>query len=118
MVSGLEITGLDGSFRSYSWNFVENLRKHQNQIKTYFAVFCDRSLRWMSVRESLAQSSSGSNSDDNFDPVQKRIFQKLEGNDFDDNVFLTVQEQVEILISEATNVDNLCEMHECWFPLW
>ncbi|KAJ1424413.1 FATC domain-containing protein, partial [Ochromonadaceae sp. CCMP2298] len=53
--------------------------------------------------------------------VINRIQAKLTGrppptnDDADD---LTVEEQVERLIMEATSVENLCQLFTGWCPLW
>jgi len=53
--------------------------------------------------------------------VINRIQAKLTGRDFttsDDSEDLTIQEQVERLILEATSVENLCQLFAGWCPLW
>jgi len=53
--------------------------------------------------------------------VINRIQAKLTGRDFatnDDADDLTVEEQVERLIMEATSVENLCQLFTGWCPLW
>ena len=53
--------------------------------------------------------------------VINRIQAKLTGRDFvknDDSDDLTVEEQVERLIIEATSVENLCQLFTGWCPLW
>ena len=53
--------------------------------------------------------------------VINRIQAKLTGRDFvknDDSDDLTIEEQVERLIMEATSVENLCQLFSGWCPLW
>ena len=53
--------------------------------------------------------------------VISRIQAKLTGRDFakyDFDPDLTVQQQVDRLIKEATNVENLCQLYQGWCPLW
>ena len=52
--------------------------------------------------------------------VINRIQAKLTGRDFVDTEEedLTVEEQVELLIEEATSVENLCQLFTGWCPLW
>jgi FKBP12-rapamycin complex-associated protein len=58
--------------------------------------------------------------------VITRVQAKLTGRDFfstddltsDEVDDLTVEQQVERLISEATSVENLCQMYQGWCPLW
>jgi PI-3-kinase-related kinase SMG-1 len=48
--------------------------------------------------------------------VWRRVKAKLEGRDVDPNQRMSVSEQVEFVIQEATNKDNLCVMYEGWTP--
>ena len=53
--------------------------------------------------------------------VINRIQAKLTGRDFaksDDSEDLTVDQQVDRLIKEATSVENLCQLFTGWCPLW
>ncbi|OHT04748.1 PIKK family atypical protein kinase [Tritrichomonas foetus] len=47
-----------------------------------------------------------------------RILQKIIGNDFDPKNELTIQEQVDSLIADATNMYNLAYLYHGWTPLW
>ncbi|MGH0124210.1 UNVERIFIED_CONTAM: hypothetical protein FKN15_024639 [Acipenser sinensis] len=46
--------------------------------------------------------------------VWKRVKAKLEGRDVDPNRRMSVAEQVDYVIKEATNVDNLAQLYEGW----
>uniref|UniRef100_A0A3P8VUM7 non-specific serine/threonine protein kinase n=1 Tax=Cynoglossus semilaevis TaxID=244447 RepID=A0A3P8VUM7_CYNSE len=46
--------------------------------------------------------------------VWKRVKAKLEGRDIDPNRRLSVAEQVDLVIKEATNMDNLAQLYEGW----
>ncbi|KAJ3431054.1 serine/threonine-protein kinase mtor [Anaeramoeba flamelloides] len=48
----------------------------------------------------------------------KRIEDKLTGRDFDPNKTLDVTQQVEMLIEEASSVENLCQCYNGWCPFW
>ena len=53
--------------------------------------------------------------------VITRIQAKLTGRDFHrtgDEEDLEVDEQVTMLIQEATRVENLCQLYSGWCPLW
>lgn len=41
---------------------------------------------------------------------------KLDGRDVADNRAISVAEQVDYLLKQATSVDNLCNMYEGWTP--
>ncbi|XAR59500.1 Non-specific serine/threonine protein kinase [Bertholletia excelsa] len=48
--------------------------------------------------------------------VLKRVEMKLEGRDISDNRVISIAEQVDYLLKQATSVDNLCNMYEGWTP--
>lgn len=53
--------------------------------------------------------------------IINRIHAKLTGRDFaktEDCDDLTVEQQVDSLIRQATNVENLCQLYEGWCPFW
>ncbi|KAJ2236038.1 phosphatidylinositol kinase- protein kinase tor1 [Coemansia sp. RSA 485] len=50
--------------------------------------------------------------------IVKRIHDKLMGTDFDPNTQLTVAEQIEKLIQQATSSENLAVLYVGWVPLW
>lgn len=47
-----------------------------------------------------------------------RIMQKITGNDFDIRVKLTIEQQVEALIQNATDMYNMAYLYHGWTPLW
>jgi FKBP12-rapamycin complex-associated protein len=59
----------------------------------------------------------------------ERVQAKLTGRDFDHSIFerdfkankkdtLEVEDQVSVLIEEATSVENLCQCYIGWCPFW
>ncbi|KAG9993441.1 TOR1 phosphatidylinositol 3-kinase, partial [Aureobasidium melanogenum] len=50
--------------------------------------------------------------------VLARVKEKLTGRDFKKDVELAVEEQVEKLLSEATNLENLCQHYGGWCSFW
>jgi len=50
--------------------------------------------------------------------VLARIKEKLTGRDFKKNVELDVENQVDRLIREATNLENLCQHYIGWCSFW
>ncbi|KAI3895751.1 hypothetical protein MKW98_025542 [Papaver atlanticum] len=48
--------------------------------------------------------------------VLKRVDMKLEGRDIEMGREITIAEQVDYLLKQATSVDNLCNMYEGWTP--
>lgn len=50
--------------------------------------------------------------------VVNRVRDKLTGRDFDPNVTLDVNQQVDLLIKQATSHENLCQCYIGWCPFW
>lgn len=50
--------------------------------------------------------------------VLSRVKEKLTGRDFKKEHELAVNEQVEKLLSEATNLENLCQHYIGWCSFW
>jgi FKBP12-rapamycin complex-associated protein len=50
--------------------------------------------------------------------VMDRVQQKLTGTDFQGQDGLSVEEQVDLLIKQATLSDNLCQSYVGWCPFW
>lgn len=50
--------------------------------------------------------------------VLSRVKEKLTGGDFREGEFLGIEEQVEKLLSEATNLENLCQHYIGWCSFW
>ncbi|KAI3864830.1 hypothetical protein MKW92_019394 [Papaver armeniacum] len=48
--------------------------------------------------------------------VLKQVDMKLEGRDIEKGREITIAEQVDYLLKQATSVDNLCNMYEGWTP--
>ncbi|GAB4853946.1 Serine/threonine-protein kinase smg1 [Ancistrocladus abbreviatus] len=48
--------------------------------------------------------------------ILRRIDMKIDGRDIAENREITVAEQVEYLLKQATSIDNLCNMYEGWTP--
>ena len=73
---------------------------------------------------------TGAQANGNLDPVEKevqnaralqvlsRVKEKLTGRDFKRESELSITEQVERLLSEATNLENLCQHYIGWCSFW
>ncbi|XP_031379987.1 serine/threonine-protein kinase SMG1-like isoform X1 [Punica granatum] len=48
--------------------------------------------------------------------VLRRVEMKLDGRDISDSGQISIAEQVDYLLKQATSVDNLCNMYEGWTP--
>lgn len=50
--------------------------------------------------------------------VIKRVQAKLTGRDFKSSETLSVEAQVQRLITQATSHENLCQLYVGWCPFW
>ena len=50
--------------------------------------------------------------------IVQRVRDKLTGRDFNPKECLSVKEQVDLLICQATNNENLCQCYIGWCPFW
>jgi hypothetical protein len=50
--------------------------------------------------------------------IVQRVRDKLTGRDFNPKDCLSVEEQVDLLICQATNNENLCQCYIGWCPFW
>jgi FKBP12-rapamycin complex-associated protein len=103
---GLEVSRIEGTFRTCCENLMEVMQQNRYQIKGLLKVFIDDPLlQWGGE----AVQSKG---------IVKRIKDKLRGRDGDDGRTHSIKEQVEWLIQQATNISNLCVMFRGWHPWW
>ncbi|KAL9174074.1 hypothetical protein ABFS82_02G028800 [Erythranthe guttata] len=64
--------------------------------------------------ETVSQSHTGKNA--YAVSLLRRVEMKLDGRDISDNREISITEQVDFLLRQATNIDNLCNMYEGWTP--
>lgn len=50
--------------------------------------------------------------------IVDRVKQKLTGNDFNRQTEISIEQQVALLIQQATNNENLCQCYIGWCPFW
>ena len=109
LVNALEVTQIKGTFQACCENIMKILRRNHEQILSLFDVFIyDPLFQWMVDGD---QSNSAI-------AVIERITEKLVGKDFQNKTELSVHEQIEKLISQATDYSNLCQMFPGWYPWW
>ena len=111
LVNALEVSKIEGTFRLSCENVMRLLRKNCDQILGLLNVFeYDPLLQWIIVNENQGMKSASA--------VLDRIDDKLHGRDFDKNQELSVENQVDKLIKDATNDENLSCMFYGWGPWW
>ena len=106
LTNALEVSGVEGSYRSHCENVMNVMRDNNELVLGLLETFiCDPLLHCDSIFGST------------FEIIDK-IKDKLSGKDFEKNCSLTVNEQVDRLIKEATNIENLSKMFSGWCPWW
>lgn len=112
LVNALEVSKIEGTFRSLCESSMEIMRQNGNQILSLLEAF---------IHDPLLQRQNKHNTslavDDAVSAV-KRISDKLSGSDFEGKSALKVPDQVELLIQQATDEKNLCQMFSGWCPWW
>lgn len=110
-VRALEVSRIEGTFRCSCENLMKLLRRNSDQISGLLNVFLyDPLLQWIIANEGQGMKSASA--------VLDRIDDKLNGRDFDDGKVLSVEDQIDRLINEATNNENLASMFYGWGPWW
>lgn len=125
--NALEVSRIEGTFRKSCENSLLMMRNNSEQIIGLLSAFIYDPLRqWTKsstqVKEEVATGKINALNDtaqiNEEEKVINRISDKLGGNDFNDKMNLNVEEQVERLINDATDVKNLCMMYKGWYPWW
>ena len=107
--NGLEIAGIEGTFKTCCLNIMELMHANSDQIMGLLEVFVyDPLLQWIGSDRGGTKSEA----------VFNRIKNKLDGRDRDPEKVSDVFEQVTCLIDEATNTGNLSRMYRGWSPWW
>ncbi|OHT05528.1 PIKK family atypical protein kinase [Tritrichomonas foetus] len=109
MVNALEVSKIEGTFRLCCENVMQIMRENGEQIMALLEAF---------IYDPLLQWTTKDANDLSAIKIIGRIRDKLTGDDFDKGKMLSVSKQVDLLIHEATNPKNLCQMFQGWCPFW
>jgi len=132
MQAALGPSGVEGSFRTICQETIRTLREHREEVMSVLEIFFREPLtkpkhfNYVSQIEAISGSLAITDlnlAEKNEDHIQimkimNRIADKIKGSDIGSNSSLTVPEQVDYLISEATNNYNLASLYQGWNPLW
>jgi FKBP12-rapamycin complex-associated protein len=119
LVSALELAGIRGTLKSACQMIMTLLRDNVDEIRGLLSMFIyDPLKQWGGEGEGKRADVEKSEKSEEAQGFVKRIRDKLNGNDFEGYHGLTVKKQVDLLIAEATNVSNLCQMFKGWYPWW
>ncbi|KAH0790821.1 PIKK family atypical protein kinase [Histomonas meleagridis] len=118
--NALEVSKIEGTFRSCCQNVMSLFRENGNQFLGLLEVFIYDPLRqWINVKDDkLTSDEFAAQESSSAIDIMKRIEDKLTGRDIIKDEVLTVNEQVDKLITQATSLNNLCVMYRGWFPWW
>ena len=90
-------------------------RDNGDQIMGLLEVFIYDPLRqWIDEKDTNSNTQEISSAIG----IMKRIEDKLTGRDIIPDTILSVNDQVDKLITQASDVKNLCVMYRGWFPWW
>ncbi|VVC87256.1 unnamed protein product [Leptidea sinapis] len=143
LINAMEVTGIEGTYRRTCESVMEVLHRHKDSVMAVLEAFVyDPLLNWRlidaarrsrtdepatdspqpsksRVNESIDQPAEA-NLNKRALAIVNRVRDKLTGRDFphiDDNC-VTVQQQVDLLIQQATSNENLCQCYVGWCPFW
>ena len=132
MIATFGPCGIEGSFRATCEATVQTIREHREAVMSILEIFirepCSSGDFFYnsSKIENKMEIISGSvgiikGSTKSHDKLLKNmstISKKIDGLDFDNEIPLSVSEQVDNLISSATDAYNLAYLYHGWNPLW
>lgn len=113
--NALEVSRIEGTFRKCCQNVMKLFRDNGDQIMGLLEVFIYDPLRqWIDEKDTNSNTQEISSAIG----IMKRIEDKLTGRDIIPDTILSVNDQVDKLITQASDVKNLCVMYRGWFPWW
>ncbi|GAA5848144.1 hypothetical protein JCM3766R1_000463 [Sporobolomyces carnicolor] len=147
LTSAMEVSGIEGTFKITCQHTMRVLRENKESIIAVLEAFVhDPLINWRLVQgarqvggQNAARGGENNNpgtrrprgdetnihDDDamgqiNARAVQvvERVQQKLTGRDFKPTVVLSVNDQVDKLIAQATSLENLSQCFVGWCPFW
>lgn len=109
--------GIHGSFFKTCTDILSVLRENKELVLSALGIF---------VRDHLTTDKGSQNVDYKNDQYNinyrqsqlKRLSDKLDGDDFDNEAALSVKSQVEFLINSAQDEYNLANLYSGWKPFW
>lgn len=110
LVNALEVSKIEGTFRSSCENVLKILRSNDEQIIGLLSEFIYNPLQQWNDNYSEESPTAIK--------IINRIKDKLNGNDFQNEKNISIENQVNNLIVQATDPNNLCEMYRGWYPWW
>ena len=113
---------IEGSFRSTCEETARTVRQHREAVMAVLEIFLREPISsggyFEEVPVTYSDSHSASGRVTDMAKKLKRINEKVTGMDFGNSSPLPVNEQVQRLISAATDMYNLAYLYHGWSPLW
>ncbi|KAJ2569262.1 phosphatidylinositol kinase- protein kinase tor1 [Coemansia sp. RSA 1813] len=129
-ISPMGVNRTEGSFKLTANHMMRVLRANRDSLMAVLEAFVfDPLAVWSFIQDSgdiediqtqlqKPQEDGLQTSDLKARAVIKRIQDKLMGRDFNRNVSLSVEEQVDRLVQQAVLSENLAPMYLGWYPFW
>ncbi|KAK8838722.1 hypothetical protein M9Y10_032761 [Tritrichomonas musculus] len=145
MIKAFGPCGIDGSFRQSCINMIALIRKNREAVISSLEIFT-HAPPFFNNQSSLAALSSSVNvnneedsnlnsnetsvansgsenrnrieMEENMNRLFDRIYDKINGNDFNATERLSQEEQVNEMIKAATDTYNMAHLYHGWKPLW
>lgn len=137
LIKAMEVGGIQGTFKVTAENTMRVLRDNRESVLALLEAFVhDPLITWRLVTDADAEQRApdalehehevsgeirgveGEARNQRALEVVRRIQNKLTGRDFNPSTTLSVSEQVERLIQDATSVENLCVAFIGWCAFW
>jgi len=115
-VKTMGVTGIEGIYRTTCEKVIQSLRNHSESILSLLEPFAFDPIFEYSNRTKTSNHSDDSNQ--SIINALNRIKMKLSGRDFHMSDLLTVKQQVDKLVEQATSIENLCLYFDGWCPFW
>jgi len=115
LIKAMEPSGVEGNFRITCENVMAVLREHSDSLEAVLEAFVeDPLIDW--IKRGRGGGEGGASYGEN---ILRRVSDKLTGNDFaQDGRRVTVGDQVDRLIKQATSSENLSQHYTGWCSFW
>ncbi|KAI5538696.1 protein serine/threonine kinase protein [Trichomonas vaginalis G3] len=106
IIRAFGIGGVDSDFRAVCERVVNVARENSTPLKSVIEMFLNE------------PGEDYDNDEYTREQIISRLWDKLNGKDFDPEIALSVPQQVSALIEAARNKYNLAHLYSGWCPLW
>ena len=129
MIKAFGPYGIDGSFRKSCLDMIRLIRRRREDVLTALEIFVHAPVVYEQTTMSFLDNSNAAGSvsdaiekdqmqEENINKSFARIYDKINGFDFDSTKRLSSDEQIHGMIEAATNLYNMAHLFSGWKPLW